>query len=119
MAVRIRFKMVGRKNRPSFRLVACDVRAPRDGQTLELLGHYDPLVAEEPKRFVVNEERVRFWIGRGARPTETARQFLRVRGILVPAPTRERKRRSERKRGRSRRRKAPGKPSPATPSAQR
>ncbi|MGH7149690.1 MAG: 30S ribosomal protein S16 [Planctomycetota bacterium] len=119
MAVRIRFKMVGRKNRPSFRLVACDVRAPRDGRTLELLGHYDPLIEDEQKRLVLDEERVRFWIGRGARPTESAREFLRRRGILFPAPAREKRRRAERKRGRSRSRGAGSKPSPAAPSAKR
>ncbi len=119
MAVRIRFKMVGRKNRPAFRLVACDARAPRDGRTLELLGHYDPLVADEQKRLTLNEERVRFWIGRGARPTETAREFLKRRGILLPAPTREKKRRAERKRGRSRSKAGGAKPSTAAPSAKR
>ncbi|HKB16039.1 MAG TPA: 30S ribosomal protein S16 [Planctomycetota bacterium] len=119
MAVRIRFKMVGRKNRPSFRLVACDARAPRDGRTLELLGHYDPLVADEQKRLTLNEERVRFWLGRGARPTESAREFLRGRGILLPAPAREKKRRSARKRGRSRSRRPGAKASPAAPSAKR
>ncbi|HET6203448.1 MAG TPA: 30S ribosomal protein S16 [Planctomycetota bacterium] len=119
MAVRIRFKKVGRKNRPSFRLVACDARAPRDGRTLELLGHYDPLVADEQKRLILKEERIRFWIGRGARPTDSARQFLRGRGILVPAPTRELRRRAARKRGRSRRRTAPAKPAPASPASER
>jgi small subunit ribosomal protein S16 len=106
VAVRIRFKMVGRKNRPCFRLVACEARAPRDGRTLELLGRYDPLVQDEARRFTVNAERVRFWIDRGARPTDSARQFLRGQGVLVPPANRERIRRSARKRNRAGRGKA-------------
>ena len=101
MAVKIRFKRVGRKNLPSFRLVACDERAPRDGRTLEVLGHYDPLIADAGKRFLVQEDRVRYWLSVGARPTDSARHFLKERGILVPASPRERARRAARKRGRS------------------
>src|SRR5262249_33150276 len=103
VAVRIRFRRVGRNNRPCFRLVATDVRAPQDGRHLATLGPYDRLGKDEAKAFTIDEERVRYGIGVGARPTHSAELFLRRRGILLPAPTRERKRRRNRERGHSRR----------------
>ena len=71
------------------------------------------------RRRLPGDQLVEFWIGCGALPTETAREFLKRRGILLPAPARERKRRSERKRGRSKSRRAGAKPSPTAPSAKR
>lgn len=82
--VKIRLKRVGRKNRPAFRLCAIDVRKPRDGTELEILGHYDPLVKDDVKKLTMNEDRVRYWLSVGAYPTETVASFLKSRGIEIP-----------------------------------
>ena len=72
----------GRRNRPFYRVVAADSRAPRDGKFLEILGYYNPL--KEPFEFKVDEEKVEKWLERGAEPTETVRALLRRIGIKVP-----------------------------------
>ena len=74
MAVRIRLARHGRKKRPFYRIVAADGRAPRDGRYIERLGHYDPMA--EPNELVVNLERVDYWIGVGASPSETAAKLI-------------------------------------------
>lgn len=74
MAVKIRLRQQGRKNRQTFRLVATDIRFPRDGKYLEMLGWYNPFQAEN--NFVVNEERVTFWINNGAQLSEQAKTML-------------------------------------------
>ena len=82
MPIRIRLMRFGRRNRPFYRVVAADSRAPRDGKFLEILGYYDPL--KEPFEFKVDEEKVKKWLERGAEPTETVRALLRRIGIKVP-----------------------------------
>ena len=81
MAVRIRLQRHGRKKRPFFRLVAADARAQRDGAFLERLGHYDPLT--EPAEIVIDEEKALKWLRRGAQPSDTAKNLLSKRGILM------------------------------------
>ena len=68
--VRIRLARHGRKKRPFYRIVAADSRAPRDGRYIERLGHFDPM--QDPNELVVDLERVDYWIGVGADPSETA-----------------------------------------------
>ncbi len=80
MAVKLRLTRMGRKKRPFYRIVAIDSRAPRDGRYLENLGYYDPL--QEPSEVRVNEERVLYWLGVGAVPSDTVRSILRREGIL-------------------------------------
>ena len=75
MSVKIRLKRYGTKKRPFFRIVVVDSRKPRDGRTIEELGLYHPIEVEE-KQFVVQEERVREWLDRGARPSDTVRRLL-------------------------------------------
>ena len=72
MAVRIRLKKFGRKHRPFFRIVAVDVRRPRDGRVLEELGTYDPLVPKDEKdaRVTLKEDRVLYWLSVGAQPSD-------------------------------------------------
>ena len=70
MAVRIRMKMLGRKHRPYFRIVAIDSRQPRDGRILEELGSYDPMVKDTDARVQLKPERVKYWMGVGAKPSE-------------------------------------------------
>lgn len=80
--VRIRLQRMGRRNRPFFRIVVADARAPRDGAFIEIIGHYDPL--PDPATIVVNKERALFWLSRGAQPTDTVRDLFRKAGIEVP-----------------------------------
>ena len=80
MAVKIRMKMMGRKHRPFFRICAMDVRRPRDGRVLEELGTYDPLVPDTDARVVLNGDRVNYWLGVGAQPTEKVRTFIKKYG---------------------------------------
>ena len=78
--VKIRMKMMGRKHRPFFRLCAMDVRTARDGRVLEELGTYDPLVREVDARAVLNGERISYWLGVGAQPTEKAKTLIKKYG---------------------------------------
>ncbi len=80
MAVRIRMKMMGRKHRPFFRICAMDARVPRDGRVLEELGTYDPMIPYEDARAVLNAERVQYWLGVGAQPTEKVRILIKKYG---------------------------------------
>jgi len=75
---------MGRKNLPFFRLCAFDSRTRRDGRAIEELGHYDPRMESEEKKYVLNRERISYWLGVGARPTETVQSILLNNGIAVP-----------------------------------
>ena len=70
MAVRIRMKRLGRKHRPYFRIVAIDSRQPRDGRIIEELGTYDPMVKNTDERVRLKPDRIRYWMGVGALPSE-------------------------------------------------
>lgn len=80
MAVRIRMKMFGRKHRPFFRLVAVDGRRPRDGRVLEELGTYDPLVPETDARALLKGDRIAYWIGVGAQPSDKCAVLIKKYG---------------------------------------
>ncbi|TVS14641.1 MAG: 30S ribosomal protein S16 [Planctomycetaceae bacterium] len=80
MAVRIRLKRLGRRHRPFFRICAMDSRAPRDGRAIEELGHYDPMVRETDARAVLNAERIDYWLGVGALPTEKVAVLIKKYG---------------------------------------
>lgn len=80
MAVRIRLKKMGRKARPFFRICAVDARAPRDGKVIEELGHYDPMVRDTDARVVLKNERVDYWLGVGAQPSEKAGVLIKKYG---------------------------------------
>ena len=84
MAVRLRLKRMGRKNLPFFRLCAFDARTRRDGRAIEELGHYDPRMEAEEKKYVLNRERISYWLSVGAKPTETVQSILLNNGIAVP-----------------------------------
>ena len=83
--VKIRLKRMGTTKRPVYRLVVADSRSPRDGRFIEAIGFYDPL--PDPAVVRIDEEKVRVWMGRGARPSDTARDLLVRQGILA-APAR-------------------------------
>ena len=81
MAVKIRLARAGTKKRPFFRLVAADIRSPRDGRFLDLLGSYDP--RKDPPEIKLKEEKIAEWLKRGAQLTDTANQLLKKAGYGV------------------------------------
>lgn len=86
MAVRIRLSRGGSNKRPFYRIVAADSRAPRDGRFIEKLGTYNPLLPQEhEQRLVVDAERVKYWLGIGALPTDRLAKLFSNLG-LTKAP---------------------------------
>ena len=79
MAVRLRLTRVGGRKNPIWRVVAADQRSKRDGRVLETLGHYN--AQTQPSTIVLDEERVRHWLSKGARPSETVSKLLKTQGI--------------------------------------
>ncbi len=78
--VKIRLRRVGAKNKPSYRLVVADSRAPRDGAFISIIGHYNPLT--DPETVVIDEEKALHWLRQGAQPTATATRLLTKAGII-------------------------------------
>ena len=82
MAVSIRLSRGGSKKRPYYRIVVADARAPRDGQFIEKIGTYNPLLAkDDEKRVTLNAERAKHWLSVGAQPTDRVARFLDVAGV--------------------------------------
>lgn len=82
MATKIRLARGGSKKRPFYRIVAADVRAPRDGRFIEKLGTYNPLLAkDDAERVVIDKERVQYWLDHGAVPTDRVLRFLDAEGL--------------------------------------
>jgi small subunit ribosomal protein S16 len=79
MAVSMRLTRVGGKKDPQWRVVVADRRSPRDGRFIETLGRYNPQT--DPSTIVLNEERIRHWLERGAQPSGQVRKLLRIQGI--------------------------------------
>jgi small subunit ribosomal protein S16 len=77
--VRIRLRRVGSRKNPIWRIVVADRRSPRDGRTIETVGHYNPQT--DPSTIELDAERVRHWLDHGARPTRTVATLLRARDI--------------------------------------
>ena len=73
-------KMFGRRHRPFFRVCVTDVRSPRDGRVLEEVGYYDPMVPETDARAVLNGERIDYWIGVGAQPSDKVAVLIKKYG---------------------------------------
>lgn len=83
MAVKIRLARHGAKKRPFYRIVAADSESPRDGRFLEKLGTYNPL--QNPAQVDLDTERVKYWIGQGAKPTDTVKSILKREGVFATA----------------------------------
>ena len=82
MSMKIRLARGGSKKRPFYAIVATDSRSPRDGRFIEKLGTYNPLLAkDDEKRIVMNIERVSYWLGQGAQPTDRVARFLEAAGV--------------------------------------
>lgn len=86
MAVKIRLMRVGKKKHPSYRIVAADVRSPRDGRFLEVVGTYAPMGRSSSDRdavVVIDNAKAMKWLDRGAKPTETVGRLLEASGTMA------------------------------------
>ena len=84
MAIKIRLARGGSKKRPYYHIVAADERSPRDGRFIEKLGHWNPMLPKDAEdRVVFDEERVKYWLGTGAQPTDRVLRFLDQAGIAT------------------------------------
>jgi small subunit ribosomal protein S16 len=77
--VRMRLRRVGSRKNPNWRIVVADRRSPRDGRTIETIGHYNPRT--DPSVIEIDEERAQHWLDHGAQPTRTVATLLRTKGI--------------------------------------
>src|SRR5512145_1125990 len=79
--VRIRLRRIGSTHQPSYRIVAADREAPRDGRFLEILGQYNPRT--QPSTIAVKEDRIYDWMNRGAQPSDSVAQIFKSIGLLA------------------------------------
>jgi len=77
-------KRIGAKNNPVFRIVVADGRSPRDGKFIEQIGTYQPL--KKGDNFTLDYERAKYWIGKGAQPSDTVASFIRKAAKAASAP---------------------------------
>ncbi len=80
MAVKLRLKRMGAKQKPFYRIVAADARSPRDGRFIETVGTYNPVA--QPAEIKIDKELVLKWLNNGAQPTDTVASILRKEGIM-------------------------------------
>ncbi len=78
-------KRIGAKNNPVFRIVVADNRSPRDGKFIEEIGTYQPL--KKGENFVLDVERAKYWLGKGAQPSDTVASFIRKAARATSAAT--------------------------------
>lgn len=97
MAVRIRMMRLGRRHRPFFRINAVDSRVPRDGRILEKLGHYDPMEKDVEKQIVLDLEKTKEWIDKGAEVSDSVTDILRKKGVITKAAAAKKARRDRAK----------------------
>ena len=79
--LKIRLARVGKKKQPTYRVVIADARAPRDGKYVEIVGSYNPRT--EPDTFVIDEEKVKGWLAKGAQPTMRMHKLLARQGLMA------------------------------------
>lgn len=83
MAMKIRLARGGSKKRPFYAIVAADSRMPRDGRFIEKLGTYNPMLPKDSEeRVKMNMERIKYWLGEGAQPTDRISRMLEAAGEL-------------------------------------
>jgi small subunit ribosomal protein S16 len=80
MSVKIRLARYGAKKRPYYRIVVADSESPRDGRFLESVGTYNPL--QEPAEVSLKTDRIKYWVGQGALPSDTVKSILRKEGLF-------------------------------------
>jgi small subunit ribosomal protein S16 len=76
----IRLSRIGKKKHPFYRVIVTEKTRPRDGRFVEIVGTYDPL--KKPAEIKLDAERIKYWLGCGAQPSETVRSFLRNQKIV-------------------------------------
>ena len=81
MSVKLRLRRMVKKRQPYYKIVAADARSPRDGKFLEAVGTYNPML--QPHAITLIEDRVLYWLGVGAQPTDTVRSILRQTGVSL------------------------------------
>ncbi len=83
MSVKIRMSRAGARNRPYFRVVIAESTSPRDGRFIERVGSYNPLLPKEhPQRVVLDIERIKYWLSKGATPSDRIQHFLAAAGVM-------------------------------------
>jgi small subunit ribosomal protein S16 len=118
MALKMRLARGGAKKRPFFRIVVADGRSPRDGRFIERLGHYNPLLPlDHPERLKFDSERVKYWLGKGAQPTERIQRFLADAKLMTFTRPDRPKRSAPRKKARERLAAAQGSTAPVEAAA--
>ena len=80
--VSIRLARIGKKKKPFYRVVVIDKRRPRNGRFVEIVGTYDPL--KNPAEVKLDAERIKHWLGHGAKCSETVASFLKRKGVVLP-----------------------------------
>ena len=91
MSLRIRLSRGGAKKRPYYRIVIADSRSPRDGKFIERVGTYNPMVPQDhPERILLKEDRIKYWMGVGALPSERVAKFL-GQADIIPIPSQTKK----------------------------
>lgn len=95
MSVRIRLSRGGSKKRPYYHIVAADSRAPRDGRYIEKLGAYNPLLPQDcEQRLILDQDKVKSWLSKGAQPTERLQKLFSNLGLCAAPATREQPKKS-------------------------
>jgi small subunit ribosomal protein S16 len=87
LAVKVRLTRVGSKKNPIWRVVVADGRSPRDGRSIETIGHYNPQT--QPSRIEIDRERLQFWLDRGAQPSNTVKKLVRAENTGHEMPARD------------------------------
>lgn len=99
MAVKMRLTRMGDKKSPFYRIIVADSRAPRDGKFIDIVGTYNPRIANAEEQVKIDAEKAKKWISCGAQPTDTVRDILVKNGLLeakkVPAKTKTAKKSKE------------------------
>ena len=90
MSLKLRLSRGGAKKRPYYRIVVADSRMPRDGRYIERVGSYNPMLPQEhPDRVKLNDDRIKHWLGVGAKPSDRVARFLGQAEIIPMPPVRE------------------------------
>ncbi|MGH6849996.1 MAG: 30S ribosomal protein S16 [Methylocella sp.] len=113
MPLKIRLSRGGAKKRPFYRVVVADSRMPRDGRFIERLGIFDPLKAKDAEgRIVLDQEKAKAWIAKGAQPTGRVARLLENLGVVPRVPRNNPKQALPRKKAQERAAAAAAKPAP-------
>lgn len=95
MALKIRLARGGAKKRPFYRIVVAEASAPRDGRYVERVGTYNPMVPKDhEQRLTLKSERITYWLGQGAQPTERVQKMLAGAGLTAAPVIREQPKKS-------------------------